>query len=151
MLVRIAALADYASLAVGDKLNIMGLFSNIMARGEPIVHAQMHLVVQFEFEPSEAGKKEVRIILEDADGREVLSLGGEIVVARALHGEPSTVNQIIALNNVTFPRFGRYEFRVLLNGRLEATIPVTVQRVQEQEPPRLVAERRTAVRPYRQQ
>ncbi len=139
MLVRIAALADFASLAVGDKLNILGIFSNIMARGEPVVHAQMHLVIQFEFDWSEAGKKEARIMLVDADGKELLSTGGEIVVPRARHGESSTVNQILTLNNVTFPRFGRYEFRVLINGRLEATIPVTIQRVQEQEPPRLVA------------
>ncbi len=139
MLVRIAALADYASVSQGDKLNIMGIFSNIMARSEPIVHAQMHLVVQFEFDSTEAGKKDARIRLMDAEGHEVLSLGGEITVAHVPHGQTSTVNQIIALNNVNFPRFGRYEFRVLLNGRLEATIPVTVQRVQEQEPPRLVA------------
>ncbi len=139
MLVRIAALADYASVSQGDKLNIMGIFSNIMARSEPIVHAQMHLVVQFEFDSTEAGKKDARIRLMDAEGHEVLSLGGEITVAHVPHGQTSTVNQIIALNNVNFPRFGRYEFRVLLNGRLEATVPVTVQRVPEQEPPRLVA------------
>lgn len=139
MLVRIAALADYASLSVGDKLNILGIFSNIMARNEPVVHTQMHLVVQFEFDATEAGKKEVRILLADADGHELLSLGGEIAVPRARSGESSTINQILTLNNVTFPRFGRYEFRVLLNGRLEATIPVSVQRVQEPEAPRLVA------------
>ncbi len=137
MLVRIAALADYASISQGDKLNSLGIFSTIMARGEPVTHTQMHLVVQFEFDSTEAGKKEVRIILEDDDGGELLSLGGEIAVPRARHGEPATVNQILILNNVTFPRFGRYEFRVLLNGRLEAAIPITIQRVQEPETPRL--------------
>ena len=139
MLIRIATLADYASVAQGDKLNIMGIFSNIMARSEPVVHPQMYLVIQFEFDPAESGKKEARILLADDNGREVLSLGGEIVVPRAPFGQSSTVNQIITLNNVSFPRFGRYEFRVLLNGRLEATVPVSVQKAQEQEPPRLVA------------
>ncbi len=139
MQVRIAALADYASISLGDKLNILGIFTTIMARTEPIVHAQMHLVVQFEFDFTEAGKKDARIVLLDEGGKEILSLGGEITAPRAAPGEAATVNQIIVLNNVSFPHFGRYEFRVLLNGRLEATIPVTVKRVREPESPQLVA------------
>jgi hypothetical protein len=136
MYVRIAALADYASISLGDKLNILGIFSNIMARGEPIVHPQMQLVVQIEFDSTEAGKKDMRIVLEDEDGHDVLAVGGEVTVPRAPQGEPSVVNQILVLNNTTFPRFGRYEFRVLMNGRLEATIPLTVMRAEE---PRLAA------------
>ena len=136
MYVRIAALADYASISTGDKLNILGIFSNIMARGEPIVHSQMQLVVQIEFDSTEAGKKEMRIALEDADGKDVLAVGGEVAVPRAPHGEASIINQILVLNNTTFPKFGRYEFRVLINGRLEATIPLSVRRAEE---PKLVA------------
>ena len=139
MQVRIAVLADYASISVGEKLNILGIFSMIMAHSEPIVHAQMQLVVQFEFDAAESGKKEVRVVLEDQDGNNLLTLGGEIVVPRTPRGEPATVNQILLLNNVTSPHFGRYEFSVLLNNRLEATIPVTVKRVREQEGGSLVA------------
>jgi hypothetical protein len=136
MYVRIAALADYASISTGDKLNILGIFSNIMARGEPIVHSQMQLVVQIEFDSMEAGKKEMRITLEDKEGKDVLAVGGDLTVPRAPHGEASVINQILVLNNTTFPRFGRYQFRVLINGRLEATIPLTVRRTED---PKLVA------------
>ncbi len=139
MRVRIAALADYASISLGDKLNVLGVFSTIMARQEPVVHAQMQLVVQLEFDPTEAGKKESRIMLVDRDGRELLATGGEIVVPRAPLGEPAVINQILVLNSVTFPRFGRYEFRLLINGRLEAAIPVTVKRVREPDNPQMVA------------
>jgi hypothetical protein len=131
MYVRIAALADYASIALGDKLNILGIFSNIMARGEPIVHPQMQLVAQIEFDSTEAGKKDMRIVLEDEDGKDVLSVGGEVTVPRAPRGEPSVINQILVLNNTTFPKFGRYEFRILINARLEATIPLTVRQAEE--------------------
>jgi hypothetical protein len=131
MYVRIAALADYASISTGDKLNVLGIFSNIMARGEPIVHSQMQLVVQIEFDSTESGKKEMRIALEDEDERDVLVVGGEVVVPRAPRGEASVVNQILVLNNTTFPKFGRYEFRVVINGRLEATIPLTVRKAEE--------------------
>ena len=43
MLVRIAALADYASISLGDKLNILGIFSTIKARSVPIVHARFRI------------------------------------------------------------------------------------------------------------
>ena len=126
MRVRIAALADYASISLGEKLNILGIFSNIMATAEPIVHPQMQLVVQMEFEASEAGNKTVRVVLNDDDGRQVLELGGEMVVPRAANFQPVTVNQIFVFNNATFPKFGGYEFQVLVNDDVRAEIPLTV-------------------------
>ena len=133
MLIRIAALADYASISLGDKLNILGIFSTIMARAEPAVHGQMQLVVQYEFDPLEAGPKEARVILSGPDGEELVNMHGEILVPRVPRGESAVINQILQLNNVTFPHFGRYEFRVLLNGRLEASVPLAVRRAEEAE------------------
>ncbi len=131
MQIRIAVLADYASISLGDKLNVLGIFSNIFARSEPVVHSQMQLVMQFEFDPSEAGKKDVRVVLTDEGGQELLQMGGSIVVPRVPPGQSSTVNQIIVLNNTNLPHFGRYEFRATVNGRLEATIPLTVRKADE--------------------
>ncbi len=133
MRVRIAALADYASISLGDKLNVLGIFSNVMAHGEPIVHSHMQLVVQIEFDSTEAGNKNVRIVLQDDDGAELLSVNGEINVPRAEYGEPTVINQILVLNNTTFPRFGHYEFRVLINDRVEAEIPLTVRQVSAED------------------
>ncbi len=131
MQVRIAVLADYASISLGDKLNVLGIFSNILARAEPVVHSQMQLVMQFEFDSTEAGKKNVQILLQDQEGQELLQMNGEIAVPRLPRGESATINQILLLNNTNFPKFGQYEFRVVINGRLEATIPLTVRKAEE--------------------
>ncbi len=131
MQVRIAVLADYASISLGDKLNVLGIFSNILARAEPVVHSQMQLVMQFEFDSTEAGKKNVQILLQDQEGHELLQMNGEIAVPRLPRGESATINQILLLNNTNFPKFGHYEFRVVINGRLEATIPLTVRKAEE--------------------
>ncbi len=136
MQVRIAVLADYASISLGDKLNVLGIFSNILARAEPVIHSQMQLVLQFEFDAAEAGKKNVRIMMLDETGKDLYTMNGEIVVPHLPQGETATINQILLLNNTNFPRFGRYEFRVVVNGRLEVTIPLTVRQAEE---PRLVA------------
>ena len=42
---RIGVLADYASVSENNKLNIMGIFTNIMSVTEPIVQPQMMLEV----------------------------------------------------------------------------------------------------------
>ena len=134
MRVTIAVLADHASTSDGGKLNILGIFSGIMAQTEPIVHPQMRLVVQFEFNAAEAGKKDVQIVLQDEDGGEILAIDAEMVVPRPPRGELSTLHQILGLNNLTFPKFGRYVFRLLINGRTEAEIPLSVLRASEPQP-----------------
>ena len=129
MNVRIGVLADYASMSQGHKLNILGIFTNIMAQTEPITHTQMKLVAQFEFNSSEVGNKNLKIELVDEDGREILSISGEIQIPHSPDGSPSLLNQILNFNNIVFPRFGEYEFRILLDGLTVCTIPLRVVRV----------------------
>ena len=131
MEIRIAALADYASISEGSKLNILGIFTQIFSEKEPIINPQMQLVVQFEFEPSEASKKDFKVVLQDDDAREIFSLSGEMEVPRARGPEPAIVNQVLKFNNVTFPKFGGYEFQVLIGGEVKAKLPVKVLKAQE--------------------
>ena len=128
MRVRIAALADFASIAEGQKLNLLGIFSNLSASGEPIVHPVMYVVAQFEFRAGEQGNKASRLALLDEDGREVVMLTGQLSVPAIPPGETTIVNQIVALNNLTLPKFGRYEFRLVLDGATVVEIPLTVAR-----------------------
>ena len=72
MQLRIGVLADYASISVDNKLTILNIFTNLVATSEPINHPQMALVTQFEFDPSEAGNKSLRIELVDEDGKQPL-------------------------------------------------------------------------------
>ncbi|MBI3734627.1 MAG: hypothetical protein HY259_14410 [Chloroflexi bacterium] len=131
MELRIACLADYAGLSIDRKLNIMGVFSNIFAPNEPIIHPQMYVVFQLDFEPAEAGRKAVKIVLQDADGRELVSMGGEIEIGRPTPGQRSTFNQIAQMNGTVFPKFGQYEICILINGRTEATIPLNAIRAEQ--------------------
>jgi hypothetical protein len=129
MKVLIAALADYASISQGNKLNVLGIFRNIQAVQVPAAHPQMYVVIQFEFESVEAGPKAAAVILEDADGNEVVSLRGPITVPRGPSGHASIFNLILTLNNVTFQDYGAYEVKVLLGDRIEAELSLQVDRV----------------------
>lgn len=132
MQVRIGVLAEYASISEGNKLNILGIFTFIKATNVPAIHGQMVLVVQLEFDPSEAGNKNIKTVLRDEDGREILSFINDVQIDRSPDGSPALYNQILQLNNLPFLRFGDYEFVVLVNDRLETEIPLKVIRI---EPP----------------
>jgi len=129
MELRIGVLADYASVSENNKLNIMGIFTNIMSVTEPIVQPQMMLVAQFEFDSSECGEKSIKIVLVEEDGQDIFSISGKVQIDRAADGGPSLLNQILRLNTIVFPKFGRYEFRIVLDGRTECRIPLRVVRV----------------------
>jgi hypothetical protein len=129
MKTRIAVLADYAGLSIEHKLNIMGVFTTINAPKTPVVHAQMKLVTQFEFDASEAGQHQMRIVLVDADGHELLSIGAMVSIQPAQDGRPAMMNQIFDLTHLSFPVFGDYEFRVLLDDEIAAEIPLTVAQI----------------------
>lgn len=127
MQVRIAALADYTNITAENKLNILGIFSQLYAPGVPARHPSMQLVVQFAFEPSETGKKRIKILLQDADGGQVLSLETPMEVPPAPGPDPVVLNQVLVLQDVIFPRFGSYEFAIELNGEpMPVRIPLDV-------------------------
>ncbi len=131
MRLKLATLADYANVSDGGKLNIMGIFSNILARTAPVTHGILYLVVQFEFDFLEVGKKLFRVVLVDEDGKEMVNLAGEIVVPSATGIESSNVNQIFVFNNTAFPKFGDYEFHVLIDGEVHAAVPLRVMQMHE--------------------
>ncbi len=134
MKARIAVLADYASLSIEHKLNILGVFTTINATKAPVVHPQMKLVAQFEFDASEAGQHPMRVVLIDADGNELLSIAGVITIQPPPGGKPALMNQLLDLTNLTFPRFGDYEFRILIDDEVAAEIPLTVAQIGATQP-----------------
>lgn len=125
MRVIIAALAEEVRESEG-KLDILGLFSTIWAQGEPpIVHPEMQLVLRFEFNPDETGDKEIRIKLVDEHGRTIFAVSAGMDVPQMPRGEQTTLTQIITLQNVYFPKFGRYEFRINVDSA-DTRMPVRV-------------------------
>src|SRR5262245_61880123 len=100
MRVRVAVLADFASMSVGNKLNILGICSVINVEGVPAIHPNMKLITSFEFESSEAGTKNLTIELVDDDGGEVFSISGQLQFEGDATGDSIVVNNILDLNNV---------------------------------------------------
>ncbi len=129
MEVRIAVLADFASFTADQKLNILGVFRQIYALQAPIIHPQFKVVFQLEFNSSEGGEKQIKIELVDEDGAEMLSISAKLRVESMPDGRASLINQILDFAGFTFPKFGDYDFRIVLDGITVCVIPLTVAQI----------------------
>jgi hypothetical protein len=135
MQVSLAVIADYANVSTTGKLNIMGIFDRIVAASVPVQHPSMQLVIALESDPTERGTtKNVEIRLIDADGAELVHIGGPLPVP-ANADLVQRFNQVIQLAGLIFPRYGDYSFRISVNGEQKAAVSFTVARPPAQPAP----------------
>jgi hypothetical protein len=126
---RLAALADYASVAHDGKLNVMGIIAEVNTLQVPFVLPQMYLVFSLEAEPEEYGKEyPIRIILryENGEGGQILDLQGAIQVPQPESSGRVIANQLIGLGGVTLENAGTYTFSVSVGEEEVVTVPLDV-------------------------
>ncbi len=128
--VRLAVLADCANVAVGGKLNLMGIFSELHAATFPVVHPVMVLAMRLEFTFEDAGNdQELAVRVIDEDGRELLAVTQRISVSRVPPGDHHYLDRTISISGVVIERPGALAFRVFWNGRECAKVPLRIRKV----------------------
>jgi len=126
--------ADYANVAQGGKINVMGIFRNIYAVNFPAVHPSMALIIKLGAELGEYGDDRKLIVkLLDADGKELMNFENIIEVPQPEGGQRPEINAIFALNGIVFPTPGRYQFSVLIDRDVKGHIPLDVIELQPQK------------------
>ena len=128
MEVTLAVLCDYAFRSDVGKLNILGVFEELMPAMLPVVHPQMYLVVSYEASAAEVGQqKHIRTTLLEEDGSEVLSLEvGTTVQQPVRPGIPVHLNSVFGLSQVQFTNPGDYAFHILIGGEEKRRVPLHV-------------------------
>ena len=112
-------MADYANIAEGGKLNVMGIFRSIKATSFPARHPQMSLVAKLEGELGEEGQdREISIILQEEDGKEILRSTGTVKVPDSKSGLRPEINLIMNYRDIVFPKPGLYQFVLMGGSRL---------------------------------
>jgi hypothetical protein len=125
--------ADYANVAQGGKLNVMGIFRNIYATSFPAQHASMVLIVKLAAELGEFGdERTLTIKLMDADGKELMRYTNPIQIPHPAGGQRPEVNAILAMNGIVFPAPGRYQFSVLVDKDVKGSLSLDVEKVEIQ-------------------
>jgi hypothetical protein len=133
MNVKLAALADFASVSQDNKLNILGIFQEVNTPTLPVTVPHMYLVVSFEAESADYGKQlliRVALVSKDSDGDEMLALEGLAEVPQPTQPENQVyVNQVIGLAGVTFEHTGNYSFSISVEKEEKVVVPLRVNKL----------------------
>jgi len=124
-----AVVADYALVDQAGKVSVLGIFQHIWVQQFPAMHPRLHLVLRLRGKRTEIGEHAVRIRLADEQGAEVLGGSGSVTFAEPPAGVTDIEAAAILVFDVPFPHPGLYRFEITIDGRLEATVPITVSQV----------------------
>lgn len=115
----IAVLADAANVSREGKLNICGIFKNIMGAQLPIVWPTMVLAIQLTFEAQEKGRQHaLSVQLLGPNGQQLQQLPElTIDIPAETPGERPGLPITLNLINVGLPAYGLYRFALAVNGR----------------------------------
>ena len=126
--------ADYANVAQGGKLNVVGIFNEINATNFPARHPSMHLVIKLGADMVEFGEaREVTVKLLNVDGQESFSLSGDVEIPEGDLGKRPEINLIYELCDLVFPEPGAYEFALLVDRDLKNKLPIRVNEIEKAE------------------
>ena len=129
MEIDLALLADAATVDASGKLNILGVFDRVAAAHLPAQHGRISLVLRFTAGVHEAGSHRLQIALQSPDGRELLSIDGEMQLGPGTHasaGGRIRVPHVINLDGLILESAGIYTFDVRVDGEHHVAIPLTV-------------------------
>jgi hypothetical protein len=122
--------ADYANIAQGGKINVMGIFRNIYATHFPARHPSMYLVVKLGADLGEYGDDRALIIkLLDADAHELMRYESQIKIPQPQGGQRPEVNALLQINDIVFPNPGRYQFSVQVDKDVKGTFPIDIDQI----------------------
>ncbi len=123
MNVEIAALADYANVAQGDKLNISGIFNAIWVNDFPAIHPSMVLALRLVLEYEDGGKDHVLgVLIEDPDGKQFAKAEATFATPKIQPGQVLTANHVLQFNGVGMKKPGKVIFRIVWDGETKQQV-----------------------------
>jgi hypothetical protein len=118
MHIQLALVCDDARMRPDGKMDVEGVFNDLAAPGFPAKQERMVLVTTIEWDRGEEGRNKFKVDLMGPDGRPSLTLDGETEVdQRPADRPPPRTRLIMPLENVVFPRAGKYTFEVRVKGK----------------------------------
>ncbi|TVP43922.1 MAG: hypothetical protein EA350_12660 [Gemmatimonadales bacterium] len=118
MHVQLALVCDEARMRPDGKMDIEGVFNDLVAPGFPARQERMVLVTTIEWDRGDEGRNKFRVDLVGPDGKPSVTVDGETEVdARPADRPPPRTRLIMPLETVIFPRAGKYSFEIRVKGK----------------------------------
>lgn len=117
MQLQLALVCDEAGSDQLGRLDVRGVFNDLYAPGFPAQHS-MTLVVAIEWAHEDQGRFSFRVDLLDPDTKPALTVEGHTdVEPRPEEEPPPRTRLVMPLDDVVFPKAGRYQFRIRIKGK----------------------------------
>jgi hypothetical protein len=128
MKVELFTLADYAVAVPGGKLTIVGTFDRLSPPQLPYQQPAFYLVGKLRFDAAEVGERRVQFTISNPDGKMIGALP-EVKVPVALRGDDytATMQVVLAINGLPLAEEGDHSINLLIDGRPEATLMLTIK------------------------
>jgi hypothetical protein len=136
MEIDLALLADAATVDASGKLNILGVFDRIGARGLPLKYGRVTLVLRFSAGLEDAGSHDLVLKMRAPDGGEMVNLNGKIQLGPGpmSQGGRMMVPHVLNLDGLVFKEAGVYHFDLSLDGEHAVSIPLHVAQMGRPRP-----------------
>jgi hypothetical protein len=126
--VEILALCE-AATASANRINILGVFNEVLATKEPILTPPYGLAARIRFDKGEEGSKKIQLaIVDSAKGEPVFSVD----LTAEIRSNPDELSANLQIAGATpplsLPHFGEYAIRLVIDGRLAKSIPLNVKK-----------------------
>ncbi|MBI4728106.1 MAG: hypothetical protein HY775_01180 [Acidobacteria bacterium] len=124
-----AFLADAADAEPGRKFYVLGGgVDQVHARGFPVVHPHLALLMRFLVHPTETGRPHsLEVRLMDCDGGELAKIEGLLEPqGTPMSGRELGVNLVINMQSMRFERAGDYSVEILMNNQHMKSLPLRV-------------------------
>jgi hypothetical protein len=113
----LALLCDSARERPDGRLDVNGIFDELSAPGFPALQPRMTVVFVMQWTEEESGTQPFRADLVSEDAARILTIeGGTEVPSRSGRATPPRTRLVLAIENVVFPRPGRYRFDLVAGG-----------------------------------
>ena len=128
MTMQLAVLCD-AATDYNGKLNILGTFDTIFSQQFPACHPQCSVALRVAFTKMEEGNHTLKINFVDEDGQSIIQSPDIPPFEVVLPGDATFISRNIVLNiqQLKFETAGLYAIEIAVDGRHEASIPLSVK------------------------
>jgi len=121
-------LADAANRSTSGKLNVLGIFNTINAKTFPAYHPQMYIITELSASPAEYDtEREMNIKIYDSDAQNtVFDWKAKFKVSRPSSGGYATVQNILEVKGIIFPKPDTYQISLLIDNDDKASTKLYV-------------------------
>jgi hypothetical protein len=119
--VQVFAICD-AVTESGGKINLIGPFDEVKGPNAPL-RVNCGIGGRIRFDDNEIGRKRVQLRILDSEGNQVFEGSSEVEVQLKPNGM-SAIQFAVSIPILNLPRFGRYRLELLIDGRIEKSLPL---------------------------